>query len=1286
RKYIVTTYTGNVVGAGTDANVFINIIGEKSESGIIALKALDRDIFEKNEIDTFMVDSEDLGTLQKIRISNDLSNPGPGWFLDKVTVTSDDGDFYEFPYNSWIEGDKSERFVHKEIDANHFKRSLYSRNPWVENFEFMQGCNDALGMMNGNIKDYQITSSTSFNDLHLPYHARLNKIVENSFGGWCPFKENNDEFLQISLDKLTNVTGIAIQGLGLVDEWTTSYLIRYKSIDDYTWQEYKENNLPKIFNGNIDQNTSVQHWLNSPILTKVVRIYPHGYHSKACLRVELYGCESGKIYPYKLELRNFSIGDSREDIQTKLAINYTSLVGEKRSEKFDKFPEKHFSRPVLYISFDNISSNGMVQDASGNKNDAKVHPPVDIIPFSRSCGPGVRLNGGALSLDGEFFIDKPSSAITILVWVKLFSNGGQHSIFSTWYAHARPENSLVDNIGYHLEVDRGRVKWSHLLENGVSLFNLSTGLQIPAHTWIHIGVTYDSADGKSAIFVNSKLAAQNRNIKENQTLSQDWSGGAVIGKFKNLKSLNGEFDEFYIFRTNLSPSKIEGYMKNCLFELVYRIQDCNQPIGIESRVIVDNQLTASSSYNLHFPYYARLNLIGENGDPARTAWCADGKDTNPHIDINLGELKTITGISVQGLGLFDNWVTGFLVCYSTNDNNDIFCIKENGIDKIFDGNIDKNSIVRHYLKYPVASRQLRIRPVSWFGNHLCMRFELYGCALDLFPDPFDNDGNVNSKLIENEESVRGHIPENCDHPFGISSGELDDLHFSSSSDLDVNHQSRFARLITDISKDDANPYTYLNISRKPRTSWCAEDIKNITQIDTQGYYGKENWVTSFRVGYSDDLGPIRWYSEGGVDKIFEANKDQKHIVNHYLKTPITAQYIRINPRSWVGPHICMRLELFGCNNNNIAKAYDNMFPSKNMFFTNLTRLNDDLNVVTKVEEQPIRPILISPQNILTNLNKQSPYKWSSLIEKYPELIKHGVTPTLLESVSQIVPNLDERITNYFTSVYQQKYMGYEPSIESLLNPTLFTESYDQNDSRKGIIEHFLKSNVDEVIANPPIGRWEDPNSNEWSQFTECSQQCGVGVRMRQRNCDYPICPSPGVETEIEPCFMSSCENYGYKYVTNEWSPFSSCNKACGVGKSMRFRICDDKNCPSPGYETQTVSCYMPRCPVCNYDFETVEDKKIILDISGTGNNALMDGDAFIAQHEETCGFYLDLNLTGRLILPDQTFRSKPRTGISISLWIKVSSIFATEISNGADQFMGKIRLNFAFIVGNYKIL
>ena len=49
-----------------------------------------------------------------------------------------------------------------------------------------------------------------------------------------------------------------------------------------------------------------------------------------------------------------------------------------------------------------------------------------------------------------------------------------------------------------------------------------------------------------------------------------------------------------------------------------------------------------------------------------------------------------------------------------------------------------------------------------------------------------------------------------------------------------------------------------------------------------------------------------------IFQLFLGNTDRTTIVKHFLKRPIQARYVRINPRAWHGIHICMRFEIFGC--------------------------------------------------------------------------------------------------------------------------------------------------------------------------------------------------------------------------------------------------------------------------------------------------------------------------------------------------------------------------------------
>ena len=49
------------------------------------------------------------------------------------------------------------------------------------------------------------------------------------------------------------------------------------------------------------------------------------------------------------------------------------------------------------------------------------------------------------------------------------------------------------------------------------------------------------------------------------------------------------------------------------------------------------------------------------------------------------------------------------------------------ISQIFVGNDDSKTIAVRHLRHPITARYVRIHPQAWYGVHICMRAELYGC-------------------------------------------------------------------------------------------------------------------------------------------------------------------------------------------------------------------------------------------------------------------------------------------------------------------------------------------------------------------------------------------------------------------------------------------------------------------------------------------------------------------------------------------------------------------------------
>ncbi|KAB1256186.1 Lipoxygenase homology domain-containing protein 1 [Camelus dromedarius] len=109
--YEVVTATGNVRGAGTDANVFITIFGENGLSPKLHLTSKSESAFEKANVDVFRVRTNNVGLIYKIRIEHDNTGLNASWYLNHVIVTDMKRPHlrYYFNCNNWlskVEGDR----------------------------------------------------------------------------------------------------------------------------------------------------------------------------------------------------------------------------------------------------------------------------------------------------------------------------------------------------------------------------------------------------------------------------------------------------------------------------------------------------------------------------------------------------------------------------------------------------------------------------------------------------------------------------------------------------------------------------------------------------------------------------------------------------------------------------------------------------------------------------------------------------------------------------------------------------------------------------------------------------------------------------------------------------------------------------------------------------------------------------------------------------------------------------------------------------------------------------
>ncbi|CAF1384950.1 unnamed protein product [Adineta steineri] len=117
--YLVTVKTGSALGAGTDANVFITLNGDKQKIARhqLAKPESKRNPYERNSKDDFKFNEVDVGQLKTVILEHDNSAASSGWFVDFVEVTYN-GTTTKFPVDRWLDVEEDDKQISLELEPN----------------------------------------------------------------------------------------------------------------------------------------------------------------------------------------------------------------------------------------------------------------------------------------------------------------------------------------------------------------------------------------------------------------------------------------------------------------------------------------------------------------------------------------------------------------------------------------------------------------------------------------------------------------------------------------------------------------------------------------------------------------------------------------------------------------------------------------------------------------------------------------------------------------------------------------------------------------------------------------------------------------------------------------------------------------------------------------------------------------------------------------------------------------------------------------------------------------
>ncbi len=111
--YDVTIQTSSCSGAGTDGDIYLQIVGTNDTTDKVCIddyveSYTPGDNYEKGDTDSFRItfnyDLNSLGGIQGINVYNTGGGPGPDWHVDYIQIKPYGGSvIYQFNINDWIE-------------------------------------------------------------------------------------------------------------------------------------------------------------------------------------------------------------------------------------------------------------------------------------------------------------------------------------------------------------------------------------------------------------------------------------------------------------------------------------------------------------------------------------------------------------------------------------------------------------------------------------------------------------------------------------------------------------------------------------------------------------------------------------------------------------------------------------------------------------------------------------------------------------------------------------------------------------------------------------------------------------------------------------------------------------------------------------------------------------------------------------------------------------------------------------------------------------------------------
>ncbi|XP_028412252.1 uncharacterized protein LOC114535069 [Dendronephthya gigantea] len=777
-----------------------------------------------------------------------------------------------------------------------------------------------LGMQSRMIVDSQITASSSKFFQSGASNGRLNlTTVDNvRYGGWIAADYDSDPWLEVDFIANITLTSISTQGLDGGQSWVRSYTVASGFRRD-SLEEYKIKDEIKVFNAT--SGLTVKQYLYPFIIARHIRIKPKICAGSCSLRAEFYGRYEGALNPVYLGMENGTILDSQITASSSANWNHRAararlnMKPTSKGEVWVRHSSDH--KPWVKVDFlgptklSRILTQGRgVSDnwvsaftmwTSNNDVDYQIYEEFGQIKVFEA------------NYDRNTIVEQRLTRTVVTRFVRLNVErwGGVPSmriefqgeyIVTDWYdpIPLGMQNGMIldSQISASSSKSTKAGPWNARL-------NLTTVENVNFGGWIvaeHDKDPWLQVDFIANVTVTA-IATQGLDGGQQKTLNYTVSFGfdrdflqnyTVKGQIKIFPAVHADGS---LMKQDLWPHITARFVrikpKHCIelcalrIEVYGRYEDSmhSHALGMESRKIIDSQVSASSMHGFAYrPQLARLNIQEIPGVLAG-GWCPRDHDTNPWFQVDFLVPTMVDRVDTQCRSYRHYCCKTFTL--STSSNGEKFNMyKEFNHVKIFEGNyIRAARSVEQRLTHPIFTRFIRINFKEKSGLGYGLRLELIGNYKDtnwFNPVPL----GMKSRLILDTQiiasSSNGTIA-------GAWNGRLD---------------------LTTIDNVRYGGWIAADYDNDP---WLEVDfISNVTvtAISIQGLEGGQHWVKSFTVnfGYKKDIQES--YKVNGNPKVFSANYDSNSTTWLDIFPHINARFIRVKPKDCHG-FCALRVELHG---------------------------------------------------------------------------------------------------------------------------------------------------------------------------------------------------------------------------------------------------------------------------------------------------------------------------------------------------------------------------------------